>query len=49
LPEEDFHLSNQVHFQAHEPPASAGGSWTSVQRKIVISLKIGLYRLRSWL
>ena len=26
LPEEDFHLSNQVHFQAHEPPHSCGGA-----------------------
>jgi hypothetical protein len=33
MPEEDFHLSNQVHFQAHEPPASAGGSDASASRK----------------
>jgi hypothetical protein len=26
MPEEDFHLSNQVHFQAHEPPHSCGGA-----------------------
>jgi hypothetical protein len=25
MPEEDFHPSNQVHFQAHEPPHSCGG------------------------
>jgi hypothetical protein len=24
MPEEDFHLSNQVHFQAHEPPHLCG-------------------------
>jgi hypothetical protein len=26
MPEEDFHLSNQVHFQAHEPPHLCGGT-----------------------
>ena len=46
MPEEDFHLSNEVHFQAHKPPALAGGSWTSVQRKKRSILSNGLYRLR---
>src|SRR5271156_6633389 len=32
LPEEDFHPSNHVHFQAHEPPHSCGGRSASALR-----------------
>jgi len=35
MPEEDFHLSNQVHFQTHKPSALAEGSNASALRESV--------------
>jgi hypothetical protein len=37
MPEEDFHLSNQVHFQAHEPPHLCGGRSASALREVLRS------------